>query len=266
MSDRETQWGKERARETRTCGVFTGNPHQRHPSHTISCHQSSNFTLTLHPAPCAPLPPLLVWMAQPGGKTTFNPLSAPFRPNWQMTALRLSDCRKWKVPQLPAWASKSFLRGGEGARVKAGGEWEPVRPRSGLRWVNSFPCPPLRWQCWTESTEGGKIERVKNAYSADQRNIPEANGKVDLNPLITHFTTPGRALRADEKTEFALTGVNSCRRAVHGVWATEAGCTDRIKRPASPSFFYMHSSKSSKEINHKDNKLWQQVWWAVKKM
>lgn len=30
-------------------------------------------------------------MAQPGGKTTFNPLSASFKPNWQMTALRLSD-------------------------------------------------------------------------------------------------------------------------------------------------------------------------------
>lgn len=30
-------------------------------------------------------------MAKPGGKTTFNLPPVPFRPNWQMTALHLSD-------------------------------------------------------------------------------------------------------------------------------------------------------------------------------
>lgn len=97
----KTEAERERGREE-TCGVFARNPRQRYPSHTISCHQSSNFTLALHPAHRLPLPPPLVWMAQPGGKTTFNPLSAPFKPNWQMTALRLSDFGKWKVPPPPS--------------------------------------------------------------------------------------------------------------------------------------------------------------------
>lgn len=42
-------------------------------------------------------------------------------------------------------------------------------------------------------------------------------GKVDLNPLITHFTTPGRAVRADGNIAFALVEVNSSARAAHRV-------------------------------------------------
>lgn len=108
-----------------TCGVCTGSPRQRLPSHTISCHQSSNFTLALHPSLCVPLPPLLVWMVQPGGKTTFNPLSSPFRPNWQMTALRLSDCRKRKGAFTGAHPEpRRGRRGGQGLEEGASGEEE----------------------------------------------------------------------------------------------------------------------------------------------
>lgn len=42
-------------------------------------------------------------------------------------------------------------------------------------------------------------------------------GKVDLNPLITHFATPDRAVRTDENTAFALMEVNSSERAARRV-------------------------------------------------
>ena len=48
--------GREKESEQGTCGVFAGNLRQCHPSNSISCHQSSNFTLALHPAPGLPPP------------------------------------------------------------------------------------------------------------------------------------------------------------------------------------------------------------------
>jgi len=85
-------------------------------------------------------------------------------------------------------------------------EWEPVRPRSGPRWVNSLPCPPLWWQCRTENTE--KRQRWMPTLQIKRTSL-RPTWKVDLNPLITHFTTAGWVVRADERTTFGLVEVNS---------------------------------------------------------
>lgn len=68
---------------------FLETQHGRHPSHAISRHQSSNFTLALHTATCITTPnsSLRSWttyyhpsyfhsssLVEPGGKTTFNPI------------------------------------------------------------------------------------------------------------------------------------------------------------------------------------------------
>lgn len=70
-------------------------------------------------------------MAQPGGKTTFNPLSTPFRPNWQMTALRLSDFGEASAttihlsPQRLGWWRERGREGGWEGGIGEGPESGP---------------------------------------------------------------------------------------------------------------------------------------------
>lgn len=67
-------------------------------------------------------------------------------------------------------------------------------------------------------------------------------GKVDLNPLITHFTTPGRAVRADGNTAFALMEVNSSERAAHTVKSYKDRGNTGISRALSPAFMRLKSN------------------------
>lgn len=51
---------------------------------------------------------------------------------------------------------------------------------------------------------GQRTQRKERRMPTQQikKNFPETNGKVDLNPLITHFTTPGRAEQEGENITF----------------------------------------------------------------
>lgn len=92
---------------------------------------------------------------------------------WQLSASQISGSERYHHYHPPYSLPKAVGGEGGGVSTRGGGSWGPVRLRSGLRWVNSLPCSPLRWQFWAENTE----KRGKNAYSADERNFPQTNGK-----------------------------------------------------------------------------------------